>query len=270
MADDDETATSTLPRPRSNDVVVLDVRDVSQRFGGVRAVDGVDLAVKAGTVHGLIGPNGAGKTTLFDCIAGLRPPSSGSIYFNGRDITNVSAVKRARLGIRRTFQRQQPIGWLTVAENVQAALDWHGGGGGTIADLLALPTRRRLEAARRATVDEALERCHLTHLADERAGLLPIGQARLLELARAIVDQPTMLLLDEPTSGLGEAEAAITASVIRDMRSSGVSVLLVEHDMPFVMSMCDVVTVLELGTVIAEGTPAEVQSDDAVRLAYLG
>ena len=107
-------------------------------------------------------------------------------------------------------------------------------------------------------------------LADERAGLLPIGQARLLELARAIVDNPTLLLLDEPTSGLGEAEAAVTASVIHDMRASGVSVLLVEHDMPFVMSMCDVVTVLELGSVIAEGTPADVQSDDAVRLAYLG
>jgi ABC-type branched-subunit amino acid transport system ATPase component len=250
--------------------VVLELTRVSQRFGGVRAVDDVSLEVRGSSVHGLIGPNGAGKTTLFDAVAGLRTPTSGRIVFRGRDVTNATAVKRARLGIRRTFQRQQPIGWLTVAENVQAALDWHGGGGGTLADLLALPPRRRLDRERRLLVDEALELCGLIPLANERAGLLPIAQARLVELARACVDGPTVLLLDEPTSGLGEAEAAITANVIRHMRSKGTAVLLVEHDMPFVMAMCDVITVLELGTVIAQGTPEEVQSDEAVRLAYLG
>ena len=250
--------------------ITLKITDVSQRFGGIKAVNEVSLDVMAGTVHGLIGPNGAGKTTLFDAIAGLRPPSSGKIEFLGTNITRASAVQRARLGIRRTFQRQQPIGWLTVAQNVQAALDWHGGGGGTIGDILALPSRRRLERERRVLVDAALDTCQLTALANKPAGSLPIAQARLVELARAIVDKPQLLLLDEPTSGLGESEAAITAAVIRDQRQGGTTVLLVEHDMPFVMAMCDRVTVLELGSVIADGTPDEIQSNSAVRAAYLG
>jgi branched-chain amino acid transport system ATP-binding protein len=249
---------------------MLSVTDVSQQFGGVRAIDTVSLDVQPGSIHGLIGPNGAGKTTLFDAVAGLRVPTSGRIRFDGRDITKSSAVKRARLGIRRTFQRQQPIGWLSVAENVQAALDWHGGGGGTIGDLLALPSRRRVERRRYGKVDDALEICGISALRKEPAGLLPIAQARLVELARAIVDDPKLLLLDEPTSGLGDAEASITASVIEHMKSQGTSVLLVEHDMPFVMSICDVVTVLNLGLIIAQGPPRQIQSNDDVRLAYLG
>jgi branched-chain amino acid transport system ATP-binding protein len=270
MADGDVRNGSAATLDPNGAEVVLELTGVSQRFGGVRAVDNVDLETRASSVHGLIGPNGAGKTTLFDAIAGLRVPSSGRILFAGRNITRAASVKRARLGIRRTFQRQQPIGWLTVAENVQAALDWHGGGGGTVADLLSLPPRRRLDRERRALVDDALELCHLVALAEERAGLLPIAQARLVELARAIVDRPRLLLLDEPTSGLGEAEASITADVIQYMKSSGTSVVLVEHDMPFVMSICDTITVLELGIVIARGTPEEIQSDETVRLAYLG
>ena len=262
-------ATDRTATPRENHVA-LRLTSVSQRFGGVKAVDNVSLEVRSGTVNGLIGPNGAGKTTLFDAIAGLRTPSSGTVEFLGTNITKASTVKRARLGIRRTFQRQQPIGWLTVAQNVQAALDWHGGGGGAIGDIFAFPARRRLERERHVLVDEALETCHLTSLADRPAGGLPIAQARLVELARAIVDKPALLLLDEPTSGLGEAEAEITAAVIRGQRALGATVLLVEHDMPFVMSMCERVTVLELGAVIADGTPEEVQSNPAVRAAYLG
>ena len=251
--------------------VILETNKLTKVFKGFTAVSEVSLQVERGHIHALIGPNGAGKTTCFNLLTRFLAPTSGQILFNGRDITNFSAVKRARLGIRRTFQRQQPIGWLTVAENVQAALDWHGGGGGTIADLLALPTRRRLEASRRAMVDEALERCHLTHLADERAGLLPIGQARLLELARAIVDNPTLLLLDEPTSGLEEHEAERFAQLVREFRDrTNAGVILVEHDVPFVMDLSDRVSVLNLGAVIAEGTPDEVSRNPAVRAAYLG
>jgi branched-chain amino acid transport system ATP-binding protein len=249
---------------------LLSLTGVVQRFGGVRAVDGVDLTVHADTVHGLIGPNGAGKTTLFDAVAGLRPPSGGRIEFEGRDITRLSSVKRARLGIRRTFQRQQPIGWLSVADNVLAALDWHGGGGGTVGDVLALPGRRKLDRQRLEKVRAALDLCGLSDLAEAPAGQLPIAQARLVELARAIVDNPKLLLLDEPTSGLGEGETEMTADVIGRVRSQGCAVLLVEHDMPFIMAVCDVVTVLELGTVIAHGTPEQIQGDATVRLAYLG
>ncbi len=264
-----DTHVATTARTDDADIVVQ-LFGVTQRFGGVRAVNEVDLTVRAGTVHGLIGPNGAGKTTLFDAVSGLRSPSAGRIVLEGRDVTNWSAARRARHGVRRTFQRQQPIGWLTSADNVHAALDWRGGGGGTVADLLYLPTRRRIDRRRRETVDEALAFCGLESLANERAGQLPIGQARLVELARAVVDNPRLLLLDEPTSGLGEAEAAVTLSVIERVRGLGAAILLVEHDMPFVMSVCDTITVLELGSVIAEGTPQEIQANEAVQAAYLG
>ena len=250
---------------------LISVEDVTVRFGGVIAVNRASMAVPAGEIRGLIGPNGAGKTTLFDTITGMRLPSGGTVSFDGVDITSRSAVWRSRNGIRRTFQRQQPFGWLSVEDNVLAALDYHGGGGGLLADLVSFPTRKRIENERRDRVRQVVERCGLSDVRDVAAGKLSIGKVRLLELARAIVDDPRLLLLDEPTSGLEEYESHRFADVVREFRAgSKAAVLLVEHDVPFVMNLCDRVTVLNLGEVIAEGTTQEVANNPAVRAAYLG
>ncbi|MDF2704554.1 MAG: transporter ATP-binding protein [Nonomuraea muscovyensis] len=241
--------------------------DVSVAFGGVRALDGVSFEVPEGQVCGVIGPNGAGKTTLFDVVSGLRRPGAGRISVAGADLTGASAVRRARLGVRRTFQRTQVFGRLTVAENVLAALDWHGGGGGLAADLVGWPARRRLERERGERVAEVLELCGLCGLRDVHAAALPVGRRRLVELARALADRPRLLLLDEPTSGLDAEQTARLREVVAALDTT---VLLVEHDMGFVMRACDRLVVLDLGRVIASGTPDEVRGDPVVRAAYLG
>ncbi|ONH58876.1 ABC transporter ATP-binding protein [Frankia sp. CcI49] len=249
---------------------LLAARDVTQRFGGITAVDGASITVRAGTVHGLIGPNGAGKTTFFDCIAGIRRPVSGTILLDGHDVTKESSVRRARRGLRRTFQRQQVFGWLSVEDNVLLAVEWHGGGGGMIGDLLALPARRRRERERRERVEEVLERCGLLGLRRELAGGLSIGELRRVELARAIVDSPRLLLLDEPTSGLEDHEVEELGEIVdRLTGSDDCGVLLIEHHIPFVMRHSVEVSVLELGRLIAHGTPEEIMANEAVRDAYL-
>ncbi len=256
-------------RPRDGEVLALD--DVAVRFGGISALSGVSLSISEGIVLGLIGPNGAGKTTLFDVISGIRTPNAGKVSFRGRDATKASAVARSRQGLRRTFQRVQTFGWLTVEDNVLAALEWRGGGGGMFADVVRLPTRRSRERDRRARVNEVLEQCGLTAVRSDPVGSLPIGLARMVEFARAIVDEPKLLLLDEPTSGLDEREAERLIEQLALLRATTTcSVMLVEHDMGFVMEQCETVVVLELGQVIASGTPKEIQEDPQVRAAYLG
>jgi branched-chain amino acid transport system ATP-binding protein len=253
------------------DVAVLALDGVGVRFGGINALSGVSLSVAEGVVLGLIGPNGAGKTTLFDVISGVRAPNDGRVLFRGDDVTRTSAVTRARRGLRRTFQRVQVFGWLSVEDNVLAALEWRGGGGGMCADVLRFPTRRARERSRRERVATVLEQCGLTAVRNDPVGSLPIGLARMVELARAIVDEPQLLLLDEPTSGLDEREAERLIEQLGALRSStSCSVILVEHDMGFVMEQCDRIVVLELGQVIADGTPKEVQENPLVRAAYLG
>jgi branched-chain amino acid transport system ATP-binding protein len=249
----------------------LSAAGVSVRFGGVTAVADVSIDARAGEVLGLIGPNGAGKTTLFDVLSGIRSPTSGRILYEGTDITKRSPTWRSRHGIRRTFQRQQMFGWLTVEDNVLVALEWRGGGGGLVADLAGLPTRRRRERERRARTDEVLELCGLLELRDQAAGKLPIGRARMVEMARAIVDEPKVLLLDEPTSGLEETESrSLGESMQRVCKERGCAVILVEHDVGFVMKHCDRIVVLNLGAVIAEGTPDAIHDDALVQEAYLG
>ncbi|MGW2142703.1 ABC transporter ATP-binding protein [Nonomuraea bangladeshensis] len=246
---------------------MLAIEGVSVAFGGVRALEEVSFEVPEGQVCGVIGPNGAGKTTLFDVVSGLRRPDAGRVRLRGRDLTGTSPAARARAGVRRTFQRTQVFGRLTVADNVLAALDWHGGGGGLVADLAGWPGRRRRERERRERVAEVLELCGLTPLREAYAAALPVGRRRLVELARALADRPALLLLDEPTSGLDAAQTARLAEVVRALETT---VLLVEHDMGFVMDVCDRVVVLDLGRVIAAGAPAAVREDPVVRAAYLG
>ncbi|MGI5168178.1 ABC transporter ATP-binding protein [Spirillospora sp. CA-253888] len=246
---------------------MIEIADVGVRFGGVHALSGVGFTVGAGETCGVIGPNGAGKTTLFDVITGLRRPTTGTVRLDGRDVTAAGAVQRARLGVRRTFQRPQVFGRLTVLDNVLAAVEWRGGGGGLAADLVGLRARRRLADRRREHARAVLDRCGIADLADRYAADLPIGRRRMVELARTLADEPRVLLLDEPTSGLDEDQAARFGEVVAGLEAT---VLLVEHDVGFVMAACERVVVLDLGKVIADGPPARVREDPAVRTAYLG
>jgi branched-chain amino acid transport system ATP-binding protein len=249
---------------------VLAVRDVTKRFGGLTALDQVSMEVEAGEVCGLIGPNGAGKTTLFDIISGITPPSSGQVELDGEVVTAQLPERRARAGVRRTFQRAQLYGGLSVEDNVLAAMEWHGGGGGLAGDLLNMPGRRRRERQRRREVERVLEACGIADLRGRPAGSLPTGQGRLVELARAIADGPRVVLLDEPTSGLSEDQASLFGEQVGRLRAEGVAVVLVEHDVGFVMASCDRIVVLNLGCVLASGSPAQVQRNTSVREAYLG
>jgi branched-chain amino acid transport system ATP-binding protein len=232
--------------------VALEVTDISVRFGGRMALHDVSLSADAGTITGLIGPNGAGKTTLFNVICGLQQPSRGQVDIDGVDVTKLAPFKRARRGLARTFQRLEPFGLLTVRENVRLAAD----------------------VARRADPDEIadglLARLGIDALADQRADRLPTGQARVLELARALATDPKVLLLDEPASGQDEGETAAFSRVLREVAADGVAVVLVEHDIQLVMDVCSQIHVLDLGRLLASGPPAVVQQDEAVLAAYLG
>ncbi|WP_327160473.1 ABC transporter ATP-binding protein [Streptomyces zaomyceticus] len=237
---------------------LLRASGIDVRFGGVHALRDVTVSVGPGEICGLIGPNGAGKTTLFDVVSGIRRPDAGTVEYDGTDITRRSPVWRARHGVRRTFQRQQLFGQLTVADNLVVAQDRRGG---------ARPEARR----RRERAAAVLHDCGLDALADSYAGALPVGQARMVELARALADPPRVLLLDEPASGTtAEERRKLAALIRRTAEEENCAVLLVEHDVAFVMELCSRVVVLDLGRVLAEGAAAEVRADPAVREAYLG
>jgi branched-chain amino acid transport system ATP-binding protein len=235
----------------------LEVSDVVVRFGGNVAVDDVSLSAEPGLVTGLIGPNGAGKTTLFNVITGLLAPSAGAVVLDGVDVTREPPYRRARRGLARTFQRLELFSVMTVRENVAVA-----------AETRRAWARDRTDPA--TIVDEVVERIGLGALADVRVDSLPTGQARLVELGRALATRPKVLLLDEPASGQTEAETRQFAALLRDLAADGMTVVLVEHDVQLVMAVCDVINVLDFGRVIALGTPAEIRSNEAVLAAYLG
>lgn len=236
---------------------LLEVDDVVVQFGGVTAVDHAGFVAEAGRVTGLIGPNGAGKTTCFNVISGLQKPTNGAVRFDGRTITRLPVHRRSRRGMGRTFQRLEAFGSLTVRDNVRVARDIHRGLGG-----LFRPTS--------SDVDGLLERVGISAYADERADSIPTGTARLLELARCLAASPKLLLLDEPSSGLDEAETDAFGELLAQLASEGRAILMVEHDMDLVMSVCDDIHVLDFGRVIASGTPAEIRANPAVQKAYLG
>jgi branched-chain amino acid transport system ATP-binding protein len=231
---------------------MLEVDGVTVRFGGVVAVDGASIEARSGEITGLIGPNGAGKTTLFNVITGVQPAAGGTIRLDGTDITKLATHRRAKMGMSRTFQRLELFWTLTVADNVRVAAELarHGD-----------PT---------ALTEELLDRVGISHLAAEPSGSLPTGSARLVEVARALASTPRVLLLDEPASGLNESETVALGALLRQLVADGLAVVLVEHDMSLVMDICDHVSVLDLGRIIASGPPAEVRTQPAVIEAYLG
>jgi len=243
--------TATLSPP------ALLVEAVSVRFGGLQALDGVDLEVAGGEIHGLIGPNGAGKTTLFNVVAGLQRPTGGTVRLGAHDVTRTKPHRRSRLGLGRTFQRLELFGTLTARENVQMAAE----------------VQRGKLASGRTPAEEAavqLERVGLLAIADEPTDSLPTGLARLVEMARALACSPDLLLLDEPSSGLNAEETHALGQVLLQLAAEGMGILLVEHDMELVMSICDRVDVLDNGMVICRGDPDSVRADPQVQQAYLG
>ena len=248
---------------------LLEARSLTRRFGGLLAVDGVDLSVGRGSVHGVIGPNGAGKTTLLNLVAGVYWASSGTLHFGARDITRYSTAKRARAGIRRTFQNLKLFGEMTALENVAIGLhaDTCSGFFGAV---LGTPRHRREELDIRDRSMEALRFVGLDGIAAMRAGALAYGHRRLLEIARAIVARPALLLLDEPAAGLNVNEAAHVSELIARIRDAGTTVILVEHHMDVVMRVSDEITVLNYGRRLAHGTPTQIQEDPDVIEAYLG
>jgi branched-chain amino acid transport system ATP-binding protein len=239
-------------------MALLEVDDVVVQFGGVTAVNEARFSIDAGRVTGLIGPNGAGKTTCFNVITGLQRPTSGHVRYDGRDITSMQPHSRAKRGMARTFQRLEAFGSLTVRDNVRVALDIH------------LGVRGLLQRTPSAHIDALLERVGIAEYAAERADSIPTGTARLLELARALASEPKLLLLDEPSSGLDESETDDFGDLLRELAGEGRAVLMVEHDMDLVMSVCDEIHVLDFGQIIASGTPSEIRANRRVQEAYLG
>lgn len=235
-------------------MAILEVVKVSQEFGGLRALDGVSLKIEEGEIFGLIGPNGAGKTTLFNLITGIYRPSSGQVFFKGRDITNLKSYLIARAGIARTFQNIRLFKKLSALDNVKVGFNARN--------------KRRRESGKKPY--DYLEMVGLGHRAMDLAEGLPYGEQRKLEIARALALEPKLLLLDEPAAGMNASEKEELLELIRRLRDMGITILLVEHDMNVVMNVCERIAVLDYGRKIAEGGPDEIRRDPKVIQSYLG
>jgi len=249
--------------------MLLDVKDVTHRFGGLVALKDVSFGVTEGEIKAVIGPNGAGKTTLFNIISGVFRPTSGRVAFRGRPITGLKPHHIATRGISRTFQNLSLFTRMTTLENVMIGRHSRTSRG-MLASSLRLPWQRREE---RQIVESAMERLDyvgLAHTADIQVGSLAFGQRRMVELARALATDPEVLLLDEPASGLNTKETDDLAEMICRIRDRGITILIVEHDMSLVMDISDSIVVLDFGTPIAEGPPAVVRNDPKVVSVYLG
>jgi ABC-type branched-subunit amino acid transport system ATPase component len=238
-------------------------------FGGVRALEKLDLSVEEGPIHSVIGPNGAGKTTLFNVISGVLPVTSGDVLWKGETVTDMAPHNISRRGITRTFQNLQLFADMTVLENVMVGMHLRSRGG-FLASALKLPWVVKEERRIRAASLEVLEFTGLADEASRVAGSLPFGNQRILEIARGLAMKPQLLMLDEPAAGLNIRETSDVAGLISRIRDLGITILLVEHDMDLVMAISDLVTVLDQGKKIAEGDPDSVRNDEKVLKAYLG
>ncbi len=260
--------------PASDAAPLLTLRGVSRSFGGVHALQDVSMQVRAGTVHGLIGPNGAGKTTLINLLTGFYRPSGGEILLRTgaqppARLNGLAPHRVARLGIARTFQNIRLFGALSALDNVLVARH-HGSLRRSLSRLAPLPAAARAERHEEEYARALLARLGVDAAGRRPAGTLSYGDQRRVELARALATEPHLLLLDEPTAGMNRAETDRLGATIRDVLLPTRAILLIEHDLPLIMSVCDTVTVLNFGRVIAEGPPAAVAADPAVVTAYLG
>jgi branched-chain amino acid transport system permease protein len=262
----DAPVLAAKPRPAIGELV-LDVQAIRKEFGGLVAVSDISFQIKAGQIVGLIGPNGAGKSTTFNLITGVMPLSRGAVRFQGEVISGRPARAIAQTGMARTFQHVKMIPDMTVLENVALGAHIRGQRG-------VLSAMTRMDRAEEKTLfkeaQRQLERIGMGAYLHELAGNLAMGPQRLLEIARALCTDPTLLLLDEPAAGLRHKEKQALADVLRQLQQEGLSILLVEHDMDLVMDVCDHLVVMEFGTLLTQGTPTEIQESPQVRAAYLG
>jgi ABC-type branched-subunit amino acid transport system ATPase component len=248
---------------------ILEVQGLTKRFGGVVALNRIDLGVPTGRIHGLIGPNGAGKSTLFNVITGVFQPDSGTVRFDGREVNGASPHRLVELGMVRTFQKVHPFRGMTVLESVMVGRHARSRAG-LLSAVAKLPGVAAEERGIRDRAHAALAFVRLEGHADDPAESLPLGLHRLLQLACALAAEPRLLLLDEPASGLNTSETAQLADLLRAIRRQGSTIVLVEHDMSLVMKVSDQITVLNFGHKLAEGTPEEVRRSPEVIRAYLG